>query len=77
MPVRGDRSVAICQQCGTALAVRIQADGSIRPIGTGTACSCGGESFDVIGDRPSETADSDAAAEETAESDDESAYPRP
>lgn len=48
MPVQGERSVAICRQCESALAVRILADGSIRPIGTGTTCSCGGDAFDVI-----------------------------
>ncbi|ELY57521.1 hypothetical protein [Natronolimnohabitans innermongolicus] len=51
MPVQGDRSLAICRECQSALAVRILADGSIRPIGTGTTCSCGGDAFDVVGER--------------------------
>ena len=76
MPAKGERSVAICRQCGSALAVRILPDGSIRPIGTGTTCSCGGESFDVIGDRPSESGDGDVIADDAARSDG-SAYPRP
>ena len=50
MPVKGDRTVAICQDCGSALAVRVLPDGSIRPIGTGTTCSCGGETFEVADD---------------------------
>ncbi|SEH14898.1 hypothetical protein SAMN04487967_1822 [Natronorubrum sediminis] len=58
MPVKGRRSIAICRRCNGAIAVRIVSDGSIRPIGTGTHCSCGGDSFDVIGSPESVPTDS-------------------
>ena len=50
MPTEGQRSIVVCRQCGSALAARVLADGSIRPIGAGTQCSCGGESFEEIGE---------------------------
>ena len=68
MPVEGQRSVAVCRQCSSALAVRVLADGSIRPIGTGDTCSCGGDSFEVVGDL--ETTDDDIADEDRE-------YPKP
>jgi len=71
MPVEGRRSVAICRQCSSALAVRILANGSIRPIGTGNACSCGGESFEVMGDL--ETTDGERGEPDG----DEREYPKP
>lgn len=78
MPVEGQRSVAICRQCQSALAVRILADGSIRPIGTGTQCSCGGESFEVVGDLESTTdADETVIADRPRDGDDEREYPKP
>lgn len=76
MPVEGRRSIAICRQCQSALAVRILADGSIRPIGTGTQCSCGGESFEVVGDRESNTGDGDEITDSSRDGD-ERKYPKP
>lgn len=77
MPVEGERSVAICRQCQSALAVRVLTDGSIRPIGTGTQCSCGGESFTVVGDPETSTgADSESVADD-ADDGDECEYPKP
>ncbi|MDG5759775.1 hypothetical protein QA600_10520 [Natronococcus sp. A-GB1] len=37
-----ERAAAICERCGDAIAVRIDADGEIRPIGNekGECCSC-------------------------------------
>lgn len=72
MPIEGERAVAICRQCGSALAVRIPADGSIRPIGTGSTCSCGGASFELVGDDETNT-----GGDEIADGDDEREYPKP
>ncbi|QSW99205.1 hypothetical protein [Haloterrigena alkaliphila] len=74
MPVKGERSVAICRQCQSALAVRILSDGSIRPIGTGTTCSCGGESFTVLGDSESDAGGSEIA-DRGPDSDDKRRHP--
>ncbi|SDR44962.1 hypothetical protein [Natronobacterium texcoconense] len=42
------RAAAICMECGNALAVQVCPDGSVRPIGTGTNCSCGSDAFQVL-----------------------------
>lgn len=73
MPAEGRRSIGICRRCQSALAVRILADGSIRPIGTGTQCSCGGESFAVVGDRERTPEDD----ETVTDGDDERKYQTP
>ncbi len=37
-----ERAAAICERCGDAIAVRINANGEMRPIGSekGECCSC-------------------------------------
>lgn len=44
------RAAAVCENCGTAHAVRLGPDGEIRPIGTGRgpACSCGDENLRIM-----------------------------
>ncbi|AGB39079.1 hypothetical protein [Natronococcus occultus] len=37
-----DRAAAICESCGDAVAVRVEGDGELRPIGSekGECCAC-------------------------------------
>lgn len=46
------RAAAICDNCGTAHAVRLGPDGEIRPIGTGQGpgCTCGDGDFRILSD---------------------------
>lgn len=41
------RAAAICEQCGAATAVRVDSDGKIRPIGSGTGECCTCENADL------------------------------
>lgn len=46
------RAAAVCDNCGTAHAVRIGPDGEIRPIGTGHGpeCTCGDGDLRIMSD---------------------------
>lgn len=41
------RAAAICDNCGTVHAVRLSADGEIRPLGTGNGADCTCEDGDL------------------------------
>jgi len=44
------RAAAVCENCGTAHAVRLGPDGEIRPIGNGRdgTCTCGDGDFRIL-----------------------------
>ncbi|ELY36283.1 hypothetical protein [Natronorubrum tibetense] len=46
------RAAAVCDNCGTAHAVRLGPDGEIRPIGTGqgSGCTCGDGTLRIMSD---------------------------
>ncbi|ELY55078.1 hypothetical protein [Natronococcus jeotgali] len=47
-----ERAAAICEGCGDAIAVRVEADGQLRPIGSGTGecCACDEPDLRVMDD---------------------------
>lgn len=45
-----ERTVALCQSCGSAYAAQIWTDGTIQPIGTRIGCDCGSTEFEVVED---------------------------
>ncbi len=51
----GERVAARCENCGNIFVSEICPDGSIRPIGTKQACSCGNGDFRPIERELSET----------------------
>ncbi|RKD89278.1 hypothetical protein ATJ93_4111 [Halopiger aswanensis] len=44
------RAAAVCENCGTAHAVRLGPDGEIRPIGSerATGCTCGNGDLRIL-----------------------------
>ncbi|QSX00749.1 hypothetical protein [Haloterrigena alkaliphila] len=42
------RRTAVCENCGSAFAVRVWPDGRIRPIGSPANCPCGGTDFRLL-----------------------------
>ena len=43
-----ERGLGVCQGCGEVSTVRILADGSILPYGTGNECPCGCCEFQLL-----------------------------
>lgn len=47
MAEKKQRAAAICDNCGSVHAVRLRADGEIRPLGTGNGTDCTCEDSDL------------------------------
>lgn len=42
------KTIARCDECEQIYSVRVHEDGTVRPIGSGGSCQCGGTEFTVL-----------------------------